>query len=547
MRKFTKGLLMTFVATAMSLGAYAQVENGYYRVINAGANQYGFTYVKVTGESTATLQCTAEQAITAPGTVMYLNVKKAEYSGNNLNGGYIDIDPENDLEVVNLRSQGVDASDVVFKGMMSNLRNGFTWGLKSLAPIYGWDIDQAQILDDMFEYSKMYMTPVKTADGEDAWYLKSSTPNTEVLANALTEDQKAALQALDPNKPISGILWDLMYQAAIDYFKDNALHQLVTDFGLLKERIHMGHTYYLSAGWVNLNNNNKQEMVYTESDPEISFCNNNKIAYQVSGLIPEVDFLGDYSKWKIEKVVENADANYTGTNYFAVNPSQTMVGKNDGKYYTSLYVDFPMKRVGEGVRVWGIVGQPVITETKDGLVAVVTTQEYTDVVPPRQGVVVECTYSDAQGPAGNCLQPVGTPMQATGNTMLDGLFFDTYFVKNNEGNNILYGNNYTRFDQAKKENIRVLNRKDNKYDGGNPIGFYSFSGNMITGNKAFLVYDGGSSNVNIIFVTPEEYANGINETVVANNNKAIYDLQGRLVNNPTKGLYIVNGKKMVIK
>jgi len=547
MRKFTKGLLMTFVATAMSLGAYAQVENGYYRVINAGANQYGFTYVKVTGESTATLQCTAEQAITAPGTVMYLNVKKAEYSGNNLNGGYIDIDPENDLEVVNLRSQGVDASDVVFKGMMRELRTGFTWGLKSLAPTYGWDIDQAQILDDMFEYSKMYMTPVKTADGEDAWYLKSSTPNTEVLANALTEDQKAALQALDPNKPISGILWDLMYQAAIDYFKDNALHQLATDFGLLKERIHMGHTYYLSAGWVNLNNNNKQEMVYTESDPEISFCNNNKIAYQVSGLIPEVDFLGDYSKWKIEKVVENADANYTGTNYFAVNPSQTMVGKNDGKYYTSLYVDFPMKRVGEGVRVWGIVGQPVITETKDGLVAVVTTQEYTDVVPPRQGVVIECTYSDAQGPAGNCLQPVGTPMQATGNTMLDGLFFDTYFVKNNEGNNILYGNNYTRFDQAKKENIRVLNRKDNKYDGGNPIGFYSFSGNMITGNKAFLVYDGGSSNVNIIFVTPEEYANGINETVVANNNKAIYDLQGRLVSNPSKGLYIVNGKKMVIK
>jgi hypothetical protein len=28
---------------------------------------------------------------------------------------------------------------------------------------------------------------------------------------------------------------------------------------------------------------------------------------------------------------------------------------------------------------------------------------------------------------------------------------------------------------------------------------------------------------------------------------AIYDLQGRRVSNPTKGLYIVNGKKVIVK
>lgn len=36
------------------------------------------------------------------------------------------------------------------------------------------------------------------------------------------------------------------------------------------------------------------------------------------------------------------------------------------------------------------------------------------------------------------------------------------------------------------------------------------------------------------------------ENVEINNNK-IYDLQGRIVENPTKGLYIINGKKVVIK
>ena len=32
-----------------------------------------------------------------------------------------------------------------------------------------------------------------------------------------------------------------------------------------------------------------------------------------------------------------------------------------------------------------------------------------------------------------------------------------------------------------------------------------------------------------------------------NNDDPVYDLQGRRVNNPTKGIYVVNGKKIVIK
>ena len=29
--------------------------------------------------------------------------------------------------------------------------------------------------------------------------------------------------------------------------------------------------------------------------------------------------------------------------------------------------------------------------------------------------------------------------------------------------------------------------------------------------------------------------------------KAVYDLQGRKIANPTKGIYIINGKKMLVK
>ena len=42
------------------------------------------------------------------------------------------------------------------------------------------------------------------------------------------------------------------------------------------------------------------------------------------------------------------------------------------------------------------------------------------------------------------------------------------------------------------------------------------------------------------------FADGINEVKTADNqSNVIYDIQGRIVSNPTKGLYIVNGKKVI--
>lgn len=47
----------------------------------------------------------------------------------------------------------------------------------------------------------------------------------------------------------------------------------------------------------------------------------------------------------------------------------------------------------------------------------------------------------------------------------------------------------------------------------------------------------------------EEGATGIDETQLSmdETSTAIYDLQGRRVENPTKGIYVVNGKKVMIK
>ena len=91
----------------------------------------------------------------------------------------------------------------------------------------------------------------------------------------------------------------------------------------------------------------------------------------------------------------------------------------------------------------------------------------------------------------------------------------------------------------------VLNKK------GAGIGFYKLSNTGTIGaNKAYLIYpdpQAGPGNTREFFGFEE--ATGLkaidNGQLTIDN--VVYDLQGRRVQNPTKGLYIVNGKKVVIK
>ena len=56
-----------------------------------------------------------------------------------------------------------------------------------------------------------------------------------------------------------------------------------------------------------------------------------------------------------------------------------------------------------------------------------------------------------------------------------------------------------------------------------------------------------SKNIDIT-LTYTKNDTGITEVKGENGNaKTVYDLQGRRINNPTRGVYIVNGKKVLIK
>ena len=80
------------------------------------------------------------------------------------------------------------------------------------------------------------------------------------------------------------------------------------------------------------------------------------------------------------------------------------------------------------------------------------------------------------------------------------------------------------------------------------VGFYKLSSNGTIGiNKAYLVYDGSTDGARSFFAF-DDVTTGIEMNNVDNNkgNDKVYDLQGRRVTKPTNGIYIVNGKKVIM-
>ena len=91
-------------------------------------------------------------------------------------------------------------------------------------------------------------------------------------------------------------------------------------------------------------------------------------------------------------------------------------------------------------------------------------------------------------------------------------------------------------------NIYVLNK------GTNGVGFYKLaSDGTIGANKAYLTYSGGGgAAARGFFLFDETTGIEMPTAEVSDADAVVYDLQGRRVTNPTKGLYIVNGKKVFI-
>jgi hypothetical protein len=76
--------------------------------------------------------------------------------------------------------------------------------------------------------------------------------------------------------------------------------------------------------------------------------------------------------------------------------------------------------------------------------------------------------------------------------------------------------------------------------------FKQFAGSTLAAGKAYLVLTEPARSISIRFGDAET-ADVEPSTLSPQPSTEVYDLMGRRVQNPTKGMYIVNGKKVVIK
>jgi hypothetical protein len=535
-------LALGFFSVAASAQAPATVtkpDDGYYRIVNARQRTDGKQYVYVTGKIAAQPNATKADATTLPGTVIHL---KTATSRTNADW----------LDVTTLRSQGVDvindylnpAIEKVEKALKDKLNEklGSTWGgiaygIFNTSVIGQWDL-------------KMHLKPV-TTDGRTAYYAFATVPSMRPICdfwhtyrlaagNALNSypNLKSALEANNPDK-----VWDEVLKLALAKIESSPyagtdIANVVKRY-INADRINQGQTYYLMSGALKKIDNgraynpsdltNTSHNEYEGTLPKFDFVNNNNTDTYFG---PELPVTGDAAMWILEKVDD--------TNYFGVKPSTNMRGR-DGKYYTTLYVDFPYQIKGD-VKAYTIEG--VEAKNADGyyFAKVKKLAQQGDVVPAQTAVVLECNSTN---PADNQLLPTGDETPETSNNRLCGTFFGEAI----NGLTVKDGTGAER--NVTRDNIRAFNI--NTADSRNPIGFYKVKSNVtnIPGNKAFLVLTNAEAQAKGFVL---EFEDGGTTGIETNENSrhstedgVYYDLQGRHVENPTRGVYIVNGKKVVIK
>ena len=540
-------LVLGFFSVAASAQAPATVtkpDDGYYRIVNARHRTDGKQYVYVTGKIAAQPNATKAEATTLPGTVIHLKTEVDDKDASRLN-------------VITLRSQGVDVIngylnptiEKVEKAVKDKLNEKFgaplssmAYGLFNTSVIGQWDL-------------KMHLKPVNTPDGRDAYYAFATVPSMQpicdfwhtygVFAGRALDSYPNLKAALDRGNPDD--VWYEIERLALAKIESspNANADIVNVIKhyigttRAENRINQGQTYYLMSGALkkiekgraynpsDLANTSHNE--YDGALPKFDFVNNNNTDTYFG---PELPVTGDAAMWILEKVDD--------TNYFGVKPSTNMRGR-DGKYYTTLYVDFPFQIKGD-VKAYTIEG--VEAKNADGyyFTKVKKLAQQGDVVPAQTAVVLECNSTN---PADNQLLPTGDETPETSNNRLCGTFFGEAI----NGLTVKDGTGAER--NVTRDNIRAFNI--NTADSRNPIGFYKLNNTVTTipGNKAFLVLTNAEAQAKGFVLEFEDGGTTGIETIESSKNSTedgvYYDLQGRRVENPTRGVYIVNGKKVVIK
>jgi hypothetical protein len=230
------------------------------------------------------------------------------------------------------------------------------------------------------------------------------------------------------------------------------------------------------------------------------------------------------SEWILEPLTEAS----METSYFGAEP---LAKVTDGtKYYTTMYTAFPYKLM-DGVKAYYVQS---VSGNKAKCV------EISGVVPAYTAVILECNSTD---PKQNRLVP-NTRQVPSVVTPEDNLLKGVIDIVNGTTTSTTPEVNYRTANN--QETMRVLN-----VNSKGVLGFYKYGGTYMNTNKAYLDVSSVTNAKSFTLEFVEGEATGISEVRTLDpqtiHDGYYYDLQGRRVENPTHGLYIINGKKVFIK
>lgn len=257
---------------------------------------------------------------------------------------------------------------------------------------------------------------------------------------------------------------------------------------------------------------------------------------------------GSFSKWDFKKIDND-------TEYFGLNPKENVV--IEGKYYTTLYADFSIQ-LPNGMKAYYI--DQHIYDTDHVQEPIAELKEIADgKIPAATPVIIECSSNTAED---NKVTIISENLSKISGNELAGRYFCNIIFKGtttteNEGETEL--KNALEFD---KNTMRVLGVKDGKLamvdDNDNALTVTTKSngkGRYIPANKAYLPINSSEASATAIkLLTPDEYqvATSISKVNADDSApKGIFTLSGVRVkedaNNLPSGIYIVDGKKQVIR
>ena len=215
-----------------------------------------------------------------------------------------------------------------------------------------------------------------------------------------------------------------------------------------------------------------------------------------------------------------------GTTYSAENTSSAYAHPDNGGYFTGKRTTFSTVTIGTSVQYWSSFYTTTRNVRADNFTTVYTATLSSDgkeltlneiadkIIPCGQAVLMRSTEKE--------------PMFVTADSEGTGDY----------STNSLQGTQVDIPTSSIEGTVYTLANESTEF------GFFKYTGETLKGGKAFLVVPGGAL-ARIIIAGLDNDATSIESIGTNDSQTPYYDLQGRRVSQPQKGIYVVNGKKVV--